>query len=591
MSLHINREHKSFQTVPTDEDLPPFMVITGANGSGKSQFLEALSLNAMQGDWNPGIAPVVLITAAQLGAPNLDASTGMTRQMIVDQLESHVNQYLRPNGAVRTEYQEHIYDVVTQNLGTSRAAILEAEERAGKRLKDWVHSDFERWTPVEVGQDLFAWSLSDTFQRYRWMRTTNDFNAWLASEGKQHGDWLPDAEFEAVHGPAPWDLLNDVLGQMGLPYEFVPPSVDLDMRTYVPRLRSETEGLELTADALSSGEKTLVQIALSVYSGLYRSAISKVPGVLLLDEPDSTLHPSMVRSMLLLIQDVLVTRLQMRVIITTHSPTTVALAPLSSIFVMERAGEPRLQRSTRDEALRRLLVGVPTVSVSAEHRRVIFTESPNDVWWYTKIFGLLRPHLSSERTLEFIAAGGKGRADGCDAVVDLVARLRDNGNVSVWGLVDRDNRTTEPNGWVIFNAERHSVENFVLDPLALGMLLLSDLNPGITESVPHSSFVQFRAEDAQDLADAVMAAVLSPDELAITRPVRYRDGTEVQAATTWLDQRGHDLQGNILRAFPPLNGPAAKGRLLEHIIDRVWVQYPGLIPESMAHTFLRLLDT
>lgn len=591
MKLRINQEHKSFQTLPTEEDLPPFMVITGANGSGKSQFLEALKQNAIQGDWNPAVQPAVLITAAQLGSPNLDASTGMTRQMVVSRFEGLVNQYLRPNGAIRTEYEDQIYSVVAHELGTSREAVLGAEQRAGKSLRDWVHSDFERCTPDEVGQDLFEWSLSDSFQRYRWMRTTNDFNAWLASKGKPHGDWLTDGEFEAIHGPAPWDLLNEVLGQMGLPYAFLAPSIDLDMNMYVPRLRSEKEDLEVTPEVLSSGEKTLVQIALSVYSGLYRSALSRVPGVLLLDEPDATLHPSMIRNMLLLIEDVLVTRLGMQVIITTHSPTTVALAPPSAIFVMERSGAPRLSRSTRDEALRRLLVGVPTVSVSAEHRRVIFTESPNDVSWYTKIFGLLRSHLASERTLEFIAAGGKGRADGCDAVVDLVARLRDNGNVSVWGLVDRDNREVEPNAWVVFNAERHSMENLVLDPLTLGMLLLSDLHPDITRSVPDSSFVRLRLEDTQHLADTVMATVLSPDELAVTRSVQYRDGTELRVATAWLDQRGHDLQDAIVRAFPALKGPAVKGRLLEHIIDRVWVQYPGMIPSSMALTFQRLLGT
>lgn len=63
---------------------------------------------------------------------------------------------------------------------------------------------------------------------------------------------------------------------------------------------------------------------------------------------------------------------------TTHSPTTVALAEEDSIYLMSREGSPRLAKATKDAALRSLLVGVPKLSIRADHRRTVLVESPVD---------------------------------------------------------------------------------------------------------------------------------------------------------------------------------------------------------------------
>ena len=93
------------------------------------------------------------------------------------------------------------------------------------------------------------------------------------------------------------------------------------------------------------------------------------PEVLLLDEADSTLHPSMIRSLLRVLNDVSVQRYGVKVILTTHSPTTVALAPEEAICTMRRTPSPRLQRTTRDHAVSALTVGISTLSVKLENKR------------------------------------------------------------------------------------------------------------------------------------------------------------------------------------------------------------------------------
>ncbi len=485
----------------------------------------------------------------------------------------------------------HLYRWLNNYLGLSDDVLLAAEHRAGKPLKDWLPADFDQHTPFEHGQTLMQWSVADTFQRYSAMRTVNDFNQWLESEGKPHDPWLTREDFLTVQGPPPWDLLNEVLSSVGLPYRFPAPTVSLGEVPYVPRLISEREDIVVPPSDLSSGELTLIQIALSVYSGLYRATMTRVPKVLLLDEPDATLHPSMIRSMLQLIQEVLVTKLGMRVIITTHSPTTVALAEERALYLMERSGSPRLKKSTRDDALRRLLVGVPTVSVSADHRRVVFTESPIDASRYTEMFSIVRPLIESERTLTFISAGAaNGRDDGCVAVIGMVEKLRSNGNLAVWGLVDRDTREVEPALGVHFNPRGYSIENVVLDPLSVGLLLLADSVDVARAAVPDSTFVQFRVEDAQRLADAIMREVFPDSRNELQSTIEYRDGTVIQVLDDWMNLRGHDLEARILDRIPELLRYRNNHRFVPTVMKRVWAQDPRRIPQSVISTFQRILE-
>ncbi|WP_262003566.1 AAA family ATPase [Microbacterium sp. Mcb102] len=581
----------TFSTVPTTEELPQFMVITGANGSGKSQFLQAISEGAIRGEWTYDQRRVVLLSSADLATQTSMAATGMTRRSVVDQFEQNVNSLLRPNGATLLQNLPNMLHVLRENWGMSEEAVRKAESTAGKLLQSWDHSDFVTFTPSELNQTMFQWSVADAFQRYSAMRTVNQLNMWLDSQGEPHDPWISKDDFVDSYGPEPWTVLNGVLAQLGLPYEFPAPSISVTEEPYVPRLKSTRAPSSISPEALSSGEKTLVQIALSAYSGMHRNEVALMPSVLLLDEPDATLHPSMVRSMLSLIQDILVAKLNVTVIITTHSPTTVALAPENALYVMEPEGEERLQKVSRDEALRRLLVGVPTVSVSAEHRRVVFTESPHDVDRYTAIFSALRPHIESERTLTFIAAGNnKSDGNGCAAVISMVDKLRENGNVSVWGLVDQDNRTSEPNSWVIFNDERYAIENLIFDPLSVGMLLLLDREAETIDAVPSSTGLQFRPEDAQALVDSVTARVLGTTEGSIRRVVAYHDHSEVSVDAAWLDMNGHDLEDLIVERVPHLKRYRHNNRFAATVIERVWAQDVRRIPLSVENTFLRLLD-
>lgn len=95
-----------------------------------------------------------------------------------------------------------------------------------------------------------------------------------------------------------------------------------------------------------------------------------------MDEPDAHLHPSMTRQFIDILKGVLVDHYKVRVILTTHSPSNVALAPETSLFVMARE-QPRIRRATsKAEAIGLLTSGLVIVSPGT---RFVLVEDEDDV--------------------------------------------------------------------------------------------------------------------------------------------------------------------------------------------------------------------
>src|SRR6201999_232657 len=111
----------------------------------------------------------------------------------------------------------------------------------------------------------------------------------------------------------------------GFPYRVIPPMETPIMEHYSLRLRDRHDPNRIVpAIDLSSGEKVLLQLVLWLFTAGKEGVF---PKLLILDEPDAHLHPSMTQQFLDVISDVLVSKHGVREIISTHSPSTVALAP------------------------------------------------------------------------------------------------------------------------------------------------------------------------------------------------------------------------------------------------------------------------
>lgn len=156
----------------------------------------------------------------------------------------------------------------------------------------------------------------------------------------------------------------------------IDPHEDFQLKLY----DVEDPSIELDFSQLSSGESTLMALVAAVFSF---SINERLPDLVLLDEVDASLHPNMMRNMLSVIEQIFLKN-NVNVILVTHSPTTIALAPESSIYIMKKRENPRLSKTSKSEALQILTDGFATLEEgirffdeSKGSKLSIFTEGHN----------------------------------------------------------------------------------------------------------------------------------------------------------------------------------------------------------------------
>jgi energy-coupling factor transporter ATP-binding protein EcfA2 len=384
----------------------------------------------------------------------------------------------------------------------------------------------------------------------------------------------------------------------GLPFQLTDPRNASTLVEFQLTLLHRTTRASVKMTELSSGECVI----LSTIFWLFASHNGRLPKVVILDEPDAHLHPSMVRRFLDFLQKALVERHNVRVILTTHSPTTVALSPEEAIFLMRPSTSARrISKSSRDEAIGLLTEGVPSLRIRYENRRQVFVESQYDADNYQALFELVRSDLTPECSLQFIASGKlKSQNSGsCDHVKFFVDELVKNGIETVSGIVDWDGKTSSvPPVFVLGNAERYALENFLLDPLAVGALLLRERmkkpeDLGLPGDATHWSIVQLSEGSLQDLVNRILMAIqakLKPLETSRAEPKKVHTRSELSyELPAWFrEMNGHRLEEKLVEAFPGLSkwqskGPNALKR--EALIDLVFRDIPQLVPQPIVETF------
>ena len=154
------------------------------------------------------------------------------------------------------------------------------------------------------------------------------------------------AEYREKH-PPPWEVLRTILSKMrdaagddGL-FEFDfsdPGDHPLTMGSYEQysfkaEMTNRTSAAEYELDSLSSGEKVLMALCLTSFN---HSLGRRRPRLLLLDELDAVLPPSMVAALVTTLRSLFVDH-GTKVLMTSHSPMTVALLDDNDIFRVERS--------------------------------------------------------------------------------------------------------------------------------------------------------------------------------------------------------------------------------------------------------------
>lgn len=285
ISIKLNEKYKSFEKGFERELEGDLIVLTGVNGSGKSQLLDIIrTLQVDNRSINSIIIAVELFSARQ----NRENS-GVTK--LTTRFESISGKKL--------------YEFSSQ---------LEVEEFLNSnKFADYI---FEY-------DNIFTYgNLSDLFLSY--LQKRRDYRD-LDKENYTNRE----KDFEK-NNRKPWVLLNDIFDQFNFDYKFADnyEPINNTIKGGVKLLNKNEEALPFGVENLSDGEKAIFSLAVaSMKAGL--SGV--LPKILLLDEYDATFNPSLTEAFYYILEEFFVKK-GVTVILTTHNPTTVAFAPKSDDY-------------------------------------------------------------------------------------------------------------------------------------------------------------------------------------------------------------------------------------------------------------------
>lgn len=296
--------------------------------------------------------------------------------------------------------------------------------------------------------------------------------------------------------------------------------------------------------------------------------------------------------------DILVNKYGVRVIMSTHSPSTVALSPEGSLFEMEK-GRPDVARSpSRDHTIGLLTAGLVTVGPGTKY---VFVEDEADVEFYSVVRDLLSDNgptrdpmsLEPAPSIVFLPASiGTGKSKtggGCTVVRSTVGKFLGTPLQNVFrGITDRDvGNTASVNVDVI---SRYSIENYLFDPVTVACTLLEEDDQtysfGSVRLGDEHLLRTFSGARLQEVLDTVCAKVqaglitMKPTDLDLI-DVHLTTGVTLKYPRWTIETQGHQLHSIYRTAFPSSRSITPQ-KLLQTL------RRTRLVPRDLAELFSRL---
>ncbi|MGE6387390.1 AAA family ATPase [Pseudomonas sp. NPDC078416] len=599
---------------------PGITVVTGKNGSGKTRLLELIENRSEL------LEGTLRVYAKRFSQESLSPSFGDINQAasLQTRQDESINAFLAdpfsyslPPAPGRR--MQNAQGIGHEGIRRICLAIMESTEKAPSEI---TGDDFRAYWIEPNGEFFGSQDLAKLFNTY--IKRKHDiqyacFEAFLRSDEHE----LTRSSLAGLHSDAkaPWELLNEVLDRvLGGKFYFAPP--DESLRVFNQRARLfERGGGELSVASLSSGEKTLMWLALTIFnSQCFEDSSSLVPKLLLLDEPDAFLHPHMVVKLYETL-DILVEQFRIYVLIVTHSPTTVALAP-GKIFQLQ---DGKLLSQDKDSAISGLLDGVTQISVDPENRRQVFVESVKDAEIYQLLFSVIAGShflVDAKISLSFIPAGrktedellkncvfkifGEQSSDQVELFIKMVNGGGDCSQVSTYvkalsesktvrGIVDWDRRhTTRPKGVVVSAQDyAYTIENLLLDPICI-LQMARQMDP-TKYSVLKLCEVDVADPDEWFNNDQLMQLSIDKYLLNILgrasagdAVLQYLGGREFKTDQEYLKMDGKELEKSVLEKYPELLGYKKNHGFLYGVAKQMKVKGWKYVPTEFARTFAQL---
>ena len=577
------------------------IVLTGRNGCGKTRLLESIQKQMSVvdlGDVRLINREIKLVGQAQL-QPNFggvynDAhfQTKITSSL---QMFNHIKKdfdspYSHDRaGSYGRMYESSLPYETLHKLCNSIGQYLK------KLPSELTHDEIKMHFEDHVQNVLGSQNISSICNQYIQRKRLNKFNRYCAEQEGEHVSYLSDEEFLKRFGGEPWKIINRIIeSTFDGKFKFSEPDIKSQSYSYNATLIEQENSLPVTVNALSSGEKTLLWLALTLFNSQYYDQTAVVaPKLLLLDEPDAFLHPQMVVKMYKVLNE-FARSFQAKILITTHSPTTVALSPENSTYIVSNN---LISTITKDEGVAELLDGVTQISIDPENRRQVFVESQYDADVYQAIYTKLLHNsscLDPKVSLSFVSSGPKmpeqqlrdkvkqilkindqnlldefvksiNGVGNCVQVEGQVEALEQGDNKTVRGIIDWDLKNKPSKSISIFAPNlAYSIENITLDPICI-LLLLHTNRPelftmlSICGSEIHWTDWLKNSELLQESINRFIYKIFDRKNNK-NAELSYISGVKLLSDSEYLRMKGHSLEELIKDKYRALNEFSRTGK-------------------------------
>ncbi|WNH10110.1 AAA family ATPase [Thalassobellus suaedae] len=509
MEINFQGKYKSITSFNWTE-IPNFVVITGPNGTGKSQLLDLIHNTIINKNRTTERVSIIgksikpnEVTFLK-GEWQLQNTSHVNLSNIQQQMDAHYNNFKGGNYRQIQPNQIHIF-----------SACQEIIQKTGKQFNQISKEEFyENFPEILIEQESqLSQKIGEVFYNYR------------LSEIELLANKKKEENIKLEIGEKPWVVLREIIRESKLPFEINDPSTNGFRDGFQLKLTHQILNEEVNFNDLSSGEKVLISLVFYLYNSQEKKLF---PKLLLLDEPDAHLHPSMSQQFLNVVKNVLVDKFGVQVIMTTHSPSTVMLAPNDSVFEMSRV-EPRIAKSpSKNHSVSLLTAGLVYVG---EGTKYFLVEDSDDVSFYSFVYNQLTLEniINAYIPLVFISASTKDKSGGKDAVQNWVTKLQESGIVNIiHGLIDADSGNITSDG--VYKIDRYSIENYLTDPIIVYAALIDkEVNP-IIDDVNFSVGEEYKlkslsAEILQKVADSIISDI-EPDLVNIFTDFNQNTETE-----------------------------------------------------------------
>ncbi|MBK7362059.1 MAG: AAA family ATPase [Micavibrio sp.] len=534
-------------------NIPQFCVITGVNGAGKTQLLEAI--NAQILSQSRPIAKefeIVLDDAPEeneYGYVPWRQELGGFEQGYYANMQSDLNNFINRarNGSLSPQQDQNIwkiYQLLKQKLPIDPKNQPENYYRDNHEFLDAFRTAWAYAQDVTLNKYISRLFVNYIVRRERLILQAHD---------KKTGNSINEEVIIEKLKEAPWDLINQLFQRYGFKYRINNPTSSHN--PYDVRFVLEADkNVQVNFERLSSGEQMIVTLILWSFN----DELAQLKKLIILDEPDAHLHPEMALMFKEIISDVLVKKFGIQIIMTTHSPTTLCWMEEESIYLMNR--NTGIEKATKQNALNKLTSGLLFVH---EAFKIILVEGEDDTKFYQKVFDNLVFNKVLEQRVPLVFKAvetPKANGGGKTNVIEVCRQWANFSNKTevaglINGLVDKDNDQNESLPDNVQHISRYCFESYLADPLIIFALLVQE---GEAETVKfanqvgyqHGEELRFKTakiQDAQKIADYILQKLVSANvglnqiDCDDRVEIEYINGIKIKIPKVFLEQSGKDV--------------------------------------------------